>query len=88
MASLYIYVLVIVCAANQDFIGDHDSGATCLQFFDHPVVYYPSVEACSRRGREIMDFVKSQGTQAMRGIPGPYTWKVQCIQETISEVGW
>jgi len=82
---MFYVALVIVCSINAGFVGDHDTGPTCLKFFDRPVVHYYTLDDCATRAREIVDSIRND-TQSLSGIiPGPWSFKGKCFVPVIDE---
>jgi len=82
---MFYVVLVIVCSLEPGFVGDKDSGATCLKFFDRPEVHYYTLEDCSTRAREIVDAVRADTARLEIKLPGPWSYRAKCYVPVIDE---
>jgi len=74
---LYI-PLLIVCSLNPGFIGDSDTGPTCVVYRDQLQTGYPSLIQCKERVGQIVIEVKEDAAILKKTIPGPYEFRGKC----------
>jgi len=84
---MYFIPILIVCSLNAGFLGDVDSGATCLKFFDRPEVHYLKLDDCAARLREMLDSVRGAADRLTIQLPGPWRYIGKCTVPVIDERG-
>jgi hypothetical protein len=82
---MFYLVLVIVCSIDPGFVGDHDSGSTCVKFYDRPEIHYYTLEKCATRAREIVDAIRADTARLEVTLPGPWSYRGKCYVPVIDE---
>ena len=77
--------VLIVCSLHVSFVGDPDSGPTCLKFVNRPEIHYDSYTTCKTRLWEIVESVKSNLDRLEIQLPGPWHFKGDCYIPTVDE---
>jgi len=76
--------LLLVCSLQVGYLGDTQSGATCVKFTDATVVHY-TLRQCETRVREMLDEVMSRQEKLNNQLPGPWRFHGKCVMEVINE---
>jgi len=82
---MYYLPLLIVCSLAPGYVGDKDSGSTCLQFWERPEVHYTTLEQCANRVRELQQEIMRRPERLAIEIPGPYHFRGKCLAPVIDE---
>lgn len=82
---MYFIPILLVCSLNIPFLGDQDSGPTCRTFKDRPEIHYLTLAECKTRLRAIVDEIQGDVDKLHRIIPGPWSYKGNCVIPVISE---
>lgn len=82
---MYYVALLFVCSVSAGYVGDAESGATCIKFFDRPEIQYPTLTDCSKRVREILEAVTADTERLHQRLPGPWRYSGKCVVAVIEE---
>lgn len=82
---MFYLPLLIVCSLAPGFVGDTDTGATCIKFSDAVETKYYTLADCERRIREIQESVLADVEKLNGLIPGPWHFKGNCVAPIIDE---
>lgn len=77
--------ILIVCSLQMGYVGDTDSGPTCLKFVNRPEIHYDTHAKCYQRLREITDSVIEHKDRLSLQLPGPWHFRGHCYVPVIDE---
>ena len=82
---MYFLPILLVCSLAPGFMGDADTGATCVKFHDQQRQPYTEAQ-CSTRLRTMFDEITSHEEALSLLLPGPWRYKGSCEGQVIDEV--
>jgi hypothetical protein len=76
---------LIICSLAPGYMGDGDTGPTCIRIRDDVETHYRSLSDCESRTREMFVQISADPQWLSNKIPGPYHYRGQCVVPVLDE---
>lgn len=83
---MYYLPILLVCSLHTLFVGDADSGPTCIKLSNAAEIHYGSYTECTARVRELVESAKANTARLELILPGPWHYRGHCYIPVVDEV--